>query len=356
MIPTYLRLLFWPAGQCADWYFPASRSFLEPAVLAGAALLGAVAVLAFVAAARFRGASGDGPAAARVASFGALFFLVALAPSSSVVPLLDPLAEHRVYLGALGVSLAGVAGAAFAVRRLACARAPLVGASIALLLLAAATATTARRSAVWSTRLSLWSDAAQKAPQKGRVHLNLGAALQEANRPADALASYYRARELLGDHTASGDMLLDNIVGVLLALRRTDVARAELSRVLERFPRDPVALAMLSRVELLSGRDAESVGAALASLAVDPWNADALASVGIIKLKHGEIAAARQALRRAASIRAIDPMMYSKLGEAEERSGDIAAACSAYARASSLPGSPWVSADARRLRARLRCL
>ncbi len=355
VIPTYLRLLFWPAGQCADWYFPASRSFLEPAVLGGAAFLVAVAALAILAAVRFRGASGGGPAAARAASFGALFFLVVLAPSSSVVPLLDPLAEHRVYLGALGVFLAVVAGADFAVRRLAGARATQAGASIALLLLAAAGVATARRSAVWSTQVSLWSDAAQKAPQKARVHLNLGQALHDASRPGDALASYYRARELLRDHTVSGETLLNNIVQTLLTLQRADEARAEVSHILARFPRDPEALALLARVEFVSRRDIESVRAALAALAVDPWNATALTCVGMIQLKRGDIATARQALRDAAATQVIDPMIYSKLGEAEERSGDIAAACAAYARAAALPGNPWVSTEARRSHARLRC-
>ncbi len=355
VIPTYLRLLFWPAGQCADWYFPASRSFLEPAVLGGASLLGAIAALAILAAARFRGVSGDGPAAARAASFGAIFFLVAIAPSSSVVPLLDPLAEHRVYLGALGVVLACAAGAAVAVRRLAGARARLAGVSIALLLLASAGVATARRSAVWSTRVSLWSDAAQKAPQKARVHFNLGAALHEANLLPDALASYYRARALPPDHTVRSEVLFENIVATLLRLKRTDEARAEVDGVLARYPRHPAALARLAWVELVSGRDAESMRAALAALAVDRWNATALTCLGVIQLKRGDVAGARQALRGAAATRLDDPITYSKLGEAEERSGEIAAACAAYSHSAALPGHPSVSAAARRSLARLRC-
>ena len=355
VIPTYLRLLFWPAGQCADWYFPASRSFLEPAVLGGAALLGAVVALAIFAAVRFRDATGDGPAAARVASFGALFFLIAIAPSSSVVPLLDPLAEHRVYLGTLGIVLAGAAGVTFAMRRVPGVRVVPAGAAIALLLSTAAGIATARRSAVWSTRVLLWSDAVEKAPRKARIHLNLGQALFDANRQADALASYLRARDLLRDHTVSGEALLTDIVQTFLTLKRIDEARAEVDRVLARFPRDPVALGLLAWVELVSRRDAESVRAALAALAMDPSNATALKCLGIIQLKGGDLVTARRALQEAAATQAIDPMVHSSLGEVEERSGNVDAACAAYGRAAVLPGNPWASAVAREARSRLRC-
>ncbi len=355
VIPTYLRLLFWPAGQCADWYFRASKSFLEPAVLAGGVLLCAMAALAIVAAARSRGVNGDRHAAARAASFGTLFFLVVIAPSSSVVPLLDPLAEHRVYLAALGVFLACAAGAALAVRRLAGERATLAGGSIALLLLASAGLATARRSVVWRTSLSFWSDASEKAPQKARSHLGLGYALEQANRPGDALASYHRASELLHDHTVTREALFYNIVGVLLRLDRTSEARTEVGRVLARFPQDPQALALLAWIEWVGRRDSESMRAAVAALDVDPWNAIALKCLGMIRLKHGDIASARQALRAAAGTSVLDPLIHLKLGEAEERSGDVAAACAAYARAAELPGQPLASAEARQALIWLRC-
>ncbi len=355
VIPTYLRLLVWPAGQCADWNFPASSSFLEPSVLGGAAFIGAVIVGAIHAATRFRAAAGDGPAAARVASFGALFFLLALSPSSSVIPLRDMMAEHRVCLASLGVFVTASTCATLAVRKLAGSRATVVGSVLGLVVLAAAGIATARRSAVWTTAVVFWSDAAEKAPRKARVLLNLGKALYEADRPADALALFYRARDLSRDGTVSRDAMLEALVEGLLTLAQTDEARAEVNRVLAESPRDPLALALLARVEFVSNRDAESERAALAAIAVDPRNATALHCLGEVRLRRGDVRGARDALRAAAATSAADALIYRQLGEVEERSGSTDAACAAYARAAAEPGNASVSAEARAARASLGC-
>ncbi|HET8542208.1 MAG TPA: hypothetical protein VFL83_20185 [Anaeromyxobacter sp.] len=355
VVPTYLRLLAWPSGQCADWDFPASGGFLEPSVLAGAALLAAVAAGAVLAAVRARGRAGDPAAALRVASFGAAFFLLALAPSSSVVPLKDPLAEHRVYLAALGPLLAASASAALALRRAAGRRAAAAGVALSVALVAAATAATARRSAVWATRLALWSDAAAKAPGKARVHLNLGHALADANRPADALAEFRRARGLEGDGTVAPALVLENTVAMLLTLARIDEARAEVSEALGRAPRDAGALALLASVEYASGRDAASEAAARAALAADARHPAALRQLGLVLARKGDAAGARAALRAAAATGSPDPVLLNALGKAEEALGDLPAACAAYGRAAALAGARWTAALAARSRARLRC-
>ncbi|HEX9308587.1 MAG TPA: hypothetical protein VF894_13920 [Anaeromyxobacter sp.] len=355
-IPMYLRLLGWPVGQCADWQFPVSQGFIEPAVVGGAALVVAVLAGATLAAVRFRDASGDGAAAARVAAFGALFFVLALVPTSTVFPLLDPFAEHRVYLAAAGVFIAAIAGAVALVRRMAGPeRAAAVGATFSLIALVALGSATARRSAVWATPLALWSDAAEKAPRKARVHANLGDALHNVNRPADALLSFYRARDLREDGTVSNEVLLTNIVGTLLSLFRPDEARIEVSRALAESPRDPVALGLLVAVEFVSRREAECERAAFAALAVDPESATALKYLGMIRLARGDVPGALDVLHAAARTEALDPMIYATLGEAEERTGARAVACAAYLRAVDLPGNPWASAHAGAARRRLAC-
>lgn len=355
VIPTYLRLLLWPSGQSAEWDFPASAGFLEPAALGGAALLAVGVAAAAWAAVRLRAAPGDGPAAARAAAFGLLFFLLVLAPTSSVVPLKDVLAERRVYLPSLGLFAGAAAAAAAALRAWAGARARLAGMALAAVILAAAGVATARRSAVWATELAFWTDAAEKAPRKARVQLNLGHALHGANRTAEALQAFYRARDLRADHTVDGEVLFQDIVSTLIALTRVGEARAEVERVLAAFPRDPLALALLATVEYVSGRDLECERAALLALAQDPWHPVALRALGMSRLRRGEVASAREVLRAAASTNAVDPTIFSELGQAEERMGNLGAACAAYGRAAALPGNSWASAAARLSRGRLRC-
>ncbi len=355
VIPTYLRLLVWPAGQCADWFFRISKSFWEPAVLSCAALLAALVTGAILVAVRVRDAAGDEAGAARAASFGSLFFLIMLLPTSTVVPLRDPLAEHRVYLAALGVFVAAGAWAAVAVRRLAGSRAPLVGSAVALAVLAALGVASVRRSAVWSSSLALWSDAAQKSPEKARVHLYFGNELLIANRPEEALAEFNRARELARDHTISGTVLLEKIVRTLLITGRREQARADVGRVLARLPRYPAALALLAMVEFDSDRDLESERAALSALATDPRNTTALFYLGKVRRRGGDLAGARKALELAAATSGDDSTVFLELGEVDEHSGALAAACAAYARAAQSRDDAWSSAQARASRARLRC-
>jgi len=353
VIPTYLRLLLWPAGQCADWYFRVSTSWLEPGVIGGAALLVALTATAVFGAVRVRAATGDGPAAARVASLGALFFLLVLAPSSSVIPLLDPLAERRVYLASVGVFIAASAAVALLLRRIAGSRAAAVGAALVLVALAVCAFATVRRNEVWANAVALWSDAAEKSPRKARAHLNLGAALLEANRPAEALASLHRVRDLGCE--VDGQKLLVSIVHVLVSLGRMGEARAEVDRVLAGSPRNPLALAELAVVELGSGREIHAERAALAAIAVDPRHPVALEVLGLVRLRRGDVPGSLEPLRAAAATHVVDPMVYASLGEAEERSGAIAAACAAYLRAAGLPGNGWVSETARAQRKRLGC-
>src|SRR6266540_26279 len=355
VIPTYLRLLAWPSGQCVDWPFPVSHSLLEPAVLASAALLTAIAGAAIAGAVLSRGQTGEGPAAVRAASFGALFFLLVLSPSSSVVPLLDPLAEHRVYLPSLGIFLAASAVGAAVIGRLAPAHRALVGAAVAAALLAGAGFATARRGEVWRSSLSLWSDAAEKAPGKARVQLALGHAYHSAGLPELALTHYRRARELRGDHSVQPEIILPHIVSALLSLERFDEARAEMNDALARTPRDSTLLALQAQVEYNAGRDSECERAALAALAIEPLQSKALKFLGLLRMRQGNLAGAREAFWTAAGAYAIDPYVYLMLAQVETLLGDPRRACAAYAIAVGQPGNSQASFSAAQAWATLGC-
>ncbi len=354
VIPTYLRLLAWPSGQCVDWQFPASHGLLELAVLANASLLVAIAGTAVAGARSVRGRSGDGPAAVRLAGFGALFFLLTLAPSSSVIPLLDPLAEHRLYIPALGVFVAVAAVSAAMVRLLAPTRRMIVGVAVASLLLTGAAVATARRSAVWATALTLWSDAAQNAPGKARVQMSLGRAYHSVGLPEQALLHFRLGRDLRGDHTVAPELFLPHIVSALVSLDRFDEARAETDRALARTPRDSNLLAMKAQVEYNAGRDEECERAALGALAIQA-HPKALKFLGLLRMRQGNVADAREVFRKLAGMNVIDPFVYLMLGDVEARLGDLRAACDAPAVAVSQPGNAQASVSAARARAAIRC-
>ncbi len=317
-------------------------------------LLATIVAAAAVGAQRLAHRGGEGPATGRAASFGALFFLLALAPSSSVVPLQDPLAEHRVYLASLGFFIALAAAAATAIRRWAPTRAALVGTTVAAAILTSEALATAYRNDVWRTALGFWSDAAEKAPEKVRVQVKLGEAYQEANRPTEALRSFLRARDLPDDHRISYESILGHIVLTLNTLGRRQEAWSELDRALSQMPRSVGLLAIRAQLAYHAGRDAECEDSALSALAVDGHDARALKYLGLVRLDRGDLAGARAALRGASSAK-VDPLVNFALGSTEERLGDARAACSAYEVAAGQPGNAWASKRARDARAALHC-
>jgi tetratricopeptide (TPR) repeat protein len=195
VLPAYLRLLAFPVGQSADHDHPVHRTLLDPAVALSFAFLLALFGIGVWLVRRGRGGGGRDPALALV-GLGILWFFATIAVESSVVPLADVMVERRAYLPSVGILVAAVTAAALFWQRASPARwAAGLSASATLLSLALAAATAARN-AVWRDEVSLWADAARKAPRKPRPHLNLGVAWHERGRVDDAIRELRIAAEL----------------------------------------------------------------------------------------------------------------------------------------------------------------
>jgi tetratricopeptide (TPR) repeat protein len=168
-------------GQVGDANYPLTVSPTEPDFLRALAAWGAVAILC---AALWR--------RARLPIFGLAWFLIVLAPTSTVLPLAEAVNEHRPYAGVAGLAW----GTVWVFGRLGSwakgtlweRPAPRVAVAVAALL--ALLAATIARNEVWHDDLSLWSDVVQKAPDNGRAHLNYGLSLAAVGRDSEALAQY----------------------------------------------------------------------------------------------------------------------------------------------------------------------
>jgi tetratricopeptide (TPR) repeat protein len=172
----YIRLFFLPYGQNIDHDFPASLTLTEHgAVIALAALVGAVAAAVYYRK-RFP-----------LASYGFLVFLLLLAPTSSVVPIADPVAERRLYLPMIGLLLVVVDF----LRRWRTSRGILTAALAGVLAVAAFT--TYARSLVWTSDTALWGDSVSKSPQKSRPQFQLAFAYYSQGRCNEALPHYEAA-------------------------------------------------------------------------------------------------------------------------------------------------------------------
>jgi tetratricopeptide (TPR) repeat protein len=125
-----------------------------------------------------------------LASYGFFVFLLLMAPTSSVLPIKDPIAERRIYFSMIGLLLVVVDLLA----RMNWERRVVAGACVAVLLLAGIAAHA--RAEVWSDPVSLWEDTVRKSPNKPRTHLQLAQSYYDSEQFPRALAEFEQASRL----------------------------------------------------------------------------------------------------------------------------------------------------------------
>jgi tetratricopeptide (TPR) repeat protein len=186
---AYLFNFLLPVNLNVDWDFPISHNILEHGAILFLAGLLALAALAWKYRRTFP-----------LAGYGYFVFLVLLSPTSSILPIQDPIADRRMYFPILGLILIAID----LLRHLKVE--PKLLAACAAALLLAATLVTHARAEVWSSPISLWQDTALKSPDKIRAHFQLAFAYQEQGRFDLAVAEFQKTAEL---KPPTADLLLD---------------------------------------------------------------------------------------------------------------------------------------------------
>jgi tetratricopeptide (TPR) repeat protein len=175
----YIRLFLFPAGLRIDYDYPVSHTILEHGAVVGLAAIVLAAGAAFYFRRRYP-----------LAAYGFFAFVILMAPTSSFVPIADPVAERRLYLSMIGLLLIVTEF----LRRVDVKR-PRWMASLAGVLLLAGTVTY-NRNFVWSDKVVLWEDTAAKSPGKSRVEFQLAQAYYEHSECDKALPHYERSAAL----------------------------------------------------------------------------------------------------------------------------------------------------------------
>jgi protein O-mannosyl-transferase len=176
---VYLRLLVFPAGQNLDWDYPVSRNILDHGAIFGLLVIMLLAGAAIYFRRRYP-----------LASYGFLVYLLLMAPTSSFVPIRDPVAERRLYLPMIGILLVAIA----ALQHIRLDRRKLP--ATLCVILAALAFLTYRRNELWASDVAIWEDAASKSPGKQRVHFQLAHTYYTYNQCRDAIAQYTEAARL----------------------------------------------------------------------------------------------------------------------------------------------------------------
>jgi Flp pilus assembly protein TadD len=324
VVVAYLRLLVVPVGQNLDWEVPVA-SGLSPAVAISFAFLGAL--LAGSTWLLLRRKTSD--PGWRLVGFGGVWFFVALAVESSLIPIVDLMFEHRLYLPSVGFFLALAAGGALLLpaRR----RRPAAWAAVAVVL--ALAGATLARNRVWADPVRFWSDVVAKSPGKSRPRVHLGVELGLRGDLEGAAAQY---REALAREPGNAEALAN--LGIL-AWHAGRVAEAEplFRRAIEAKPRVPLARFFLGTMLASAGRIDEAEPILLEVVALRPRHADALTNLGSIRLQRGDVAGAVGYWRRALGADPGHADALLNLAEVELRSGRSAEAVELLRRAWATP-------------------
>jgi tetratricopeptide (TPR) repeat protein len=198
---------------------------------------------------------------------GLTLLLVSPLAAYCFFPLADVVAEHRAYISVLGASII-LAAIIIRLPR------PVL---IAGILVAVYAGLTIDRNQVWANERLLWKDAAAKAPEKVRPHLNLGAVDQLAGDADGAIQEYEWVLRRDPQHPAA----LSNLASLYLA--RNDLTRTE---------------------ELLDRAIAGHTTFAAVYL-----------NLGVVRLRQGRYDQARELLQKSLSLNPRQLMVHHNLGD-----------------------------------------
>src|SRR5579872_3827574 len=173
---VYIRLFLFPVGLRIDYDFPISYTVLDHWAFLGLMAILALSGVAFYYRRRYP-----------LAAFGFFAYLILMAPTSSFMPIRDPIAEHRLYLPMIGLLFIVLEF----LRRVDVRQGKWIAGLAAVLVLAGIM--TYVHNFVWSDPRILWEDTRAKSPRLSRVEFQLAEAYREQGDCAKALPHYARA-------------------------------------------------------------------------------------------------------------------------------------------------------------------
>jgi tetratricopeptide (TPR) repeat protein len=292
----YVRLILWPNRLCFDcglqtpW--PVRSSLLGEAVWFPALLLAAVSVVAWWLRPRYP-----------LATFCVLGAALLLAPTSSILPLMDVYVEHRLYLPIAFVALLVVVvvfDAATAVVQRGWFSAPVArtlctGATVVAIV--TLSWLTVVRNRLYADPMRLWEDSVAQAPRSVRALFNLGNEYGRRGQSAEAIDCFQR-------------------------LIRLEPA--------------PTYYINLGNQYLKLGRFTAAVGAFEQARQLEPTWAIVQRNLSVAYARMGRVADALAAAERATQLEPLDAWGFKLLGDAYRRAGRPDDARKAYASARTL--------------------
>jgi len=303
VIAAYIRLLLLPLNQNLDYDYPFHEAFFTLPVFLSFLLLLFLVLLGAYLFYRSGWKRAEGRPGYRLIAFGIFWFFITLSVESSVIPIVDPVFEHRVYLPSVGFFTALVTGFAMIMRGVGGGRAVrIVSAAVVVIVIALGGATYARNR-VWQSETGLWEDVVSKSPSKARPHYNLGVAYTRLKRTADAIHQFLIALQFDPD-------MVDAHYNLGLAYARqgrTADAVWEYKKAIELNPGYFMARNNLANTYLAKGRIEEAIMEYKAAIKIDPGFANVHYNLG---LAYAALGRSEEAISQFITAIKLDPDFY----------------------------------------------
>ncbi len=193
VIVTYIRLLLFPMNQNLAYAYPKYNSLLAWQVFVSLIFLASIFFSSVYWLIRSKR---KGDVLGIMLSVGILWFFVTISTESSVIPLINVIFEHRLYLPSVGFFIALSAAFLYIVgflKKPDGARLPRVAWVVLVAVVIILSFLSYKRNIVWSSELMLWKDVTLKNPGFWGAHNNLGLAYDRAGDSAKAKEQFKEA-------------------------------------------------------------------------------------------------------------------------------------------------------------------
>jgi len=241
-ICVYLFLLVMPFGLHMERKINVATSLGNPGVFIAVVVVLVMAVIIYL----FHKRS-------RKASFACLWFFIGLLPVSNIVPINSFIAEHWLYLPAIGAyMIIGLAAAYFFYKSFPDPVSNIVKTSVVFLLIILVlffSILTFERNKDWKDGIVFFKNTIKYSPNNARLHLNFGNVYGNEGKDEDAMREYKKALELRPDYAEA----YSNIAGIYMSQGNYTTAKQYLEKALSLKPNFPAAQRMLGIIKEQEG-------------------------------------------------------------------------------------------------------
>ena len=295
----YLGKFVLPIHQNIDYDFAISRSLTGHGAIIGLLALLLVTVAAWMYRRRVP-----------LASYGWFGFLILIAPTSSFVPIQDPLVERRLYLPFIGLVFIVLE----LLRRWPASRRVLT-ITLTLIIVAEASATW-QRNQLWGDKIAMWQDAAAKSPHKVRPQFQIAHAYFDLGQFNVSVEAYEKAARI---RPPKYDLLVD--WGIALAYAgRFDEALAKLQQAAAH-EETAYVYTQIAMVDGRAGRYPDALSALDVAEKIDRRFELIYEYRGIVYLKQGDPARAAAEFRKGLAVEPGNSRLPAMLAQAEQAAG-----------------------------------